>query len=114
MTITVKDEDVVFSWVKEWFPEQKVLKRVRRLDLDTTLRGMELAMIPAPSRHRFFRGRRPFWVWFYRSEETKTGASRRMESLTFRTIGRNPRVLREFVKEIVACHHNKRRVASYL
>ena len=114
MTITVKDEDVAFRWVKEWFLEQKFLKRVRWLDLDTTLRGAELAMIPAPGRHRFFRGRRPFWVWFYRSEETKAGASRRMESLTFRTIGRDTRVLREFVREIVACHHSKHSVASDL
>jgi mitochondrial chaperone BCS1 len=114
MTITVKDEDAAFRWVKEWFLEQKFLKRVRWLDLDTTLRGAELAMIPAPGRHRFFRGRRPFWVWFYRSEETKAGASRRMESLTFRTVGRDTRVLRAFVNEIVACHHSKRGVTSYL
>ena len=114
MTLTVKDDDVAFRWVKEWFLEQKFLKRVRWLDLDTTLRGAELAMIPAPGRHRFFRGRRPFWVWFYRSEESKAGVSRRMESLTFRTIGRDTRVLRAFVDEIVACHHRKRRVASYL
>jgi len=114
MTITVTDEDAAFRWVKEWFLEQKFLKRVRWLDLDTTLRGAELAMIPAPGRHRFFRGRRPFWVWFYRSDEVKAGASRRMESLTFRTIGRGTRVLREFVNEVIACHHSKRRVASYL
>jgi chaperone BCS1 len=71
MTITVKDDDSAFKWVKEWFLEQEFLGRVRRLDVDTTLRGAELALIPAPGRHQFFRFRRPFWVWFYRSEETK-------------------------------------------
>jgi chaperone BCS1 len=114
MAISVKDEDAAFRWVKEWFLEQKFLKRVRWLDLDTTLRGAELAMIPAPGRHRFFRGRRPFWVWFYRSEEAKMGTTRRVESLTFRTLGRDTRVLRQFVDEIVACHHRKQRTASYL
>ena len=36
MTITVKDDDAAFVWVKEWFLEQQFLKRLRRVDLDTT------------------------------------------------------------------------------
>jgi hypothetical protein len=48
MMITVKDDDAAFVWVKEWFLEQKFLKRIRRLDLDTTLRNERIAMIPAP------------------------------------------------------------------
>ena len=114
MTVTVKDEDDAFVWVKEWFLEQKFLKRIRRVDLDTTLRGAELALIPAPGRHWFLRGRRPFWVWFYRSDDTKGRSQRRVESLTFRTIGRDQRLLKQFVDEVVACHHRKRRMASYL
>jgi chaperone BCS1 len=114
MTVTVKDEDDAFLWVKEWFLEQKFLKRIRRLDLDTTLRGAELALIPAPGRHWFLRGRRPFWVWFYRSDDTKGRSQRRVESLTFRTIGRDQSLLKQFVDEVVACHHRKRRMASYL
>jgi chaperone BCS1 len=114
MTITVKDDDTAFRWVKEWFLGQSFLKRVRWLDVDTTLRGAELALIPAPGRHRFFKGRRPFWVWFYRSEEAKGNSQRRVESLTFRTVGRDPQVLRRFVGEIVACHHKKRSMTSYL
>lgn len=43
MTVSVKDEDDAFVWVKESFLEQKFLKRIRRVDLDTTLRGAELA-----------------------------------------------------------------------
>jgi mitochondrial chaperone BCS1 len=114
LTITVKDDDVSFRWVKEWFLEQKFLKRVRRLDLDTTLRGAELALVPAPGSHRFFRGWRPYWVWFYRTQETSIGATRRTESLTLRTVGRNPRVVRQLVEEIVACHRRKVRTVSYL
>jgi chaperone BCS1 len=114
MMITVKDDDDSFVWVKEWFLEQKFLKRIRRVDLDTTLRGAEMALIPAPGRHFFWHSRLPFWVWFYRSEDTKGRSQRRIESLTFRTIGRNQAVLKRFVDEIVACHHRKARVASYL
>jgi chaperone BCS1 len=74
MMITVKDDDDSFVWVKEWFLEQDFLKRIRRVDLDTTLRGAEMALIPAPGRHFFWHDRRPFWVWFYRSDDTKVGA----------------------------------------
>jgi chaperone BCS1 len=114
MMITVKDDDDSFVWVKEWFLEQKFLKRIRRVDLDTTLRGAEMALIPAPGRHFFWHAKLPFWVWFYRSEDTKGRSQRRIESLTFRTVGRNQAVLKRFVDEIVACHHRKARVASYL
>ncbi|MFL6305610.1 MAG: hypothetical protein ACJ72H_18945 [Candidatus Sulfotelmatobacter sp.] len=114
MTITVKDDDDAFVWVKEWFLEQKFLKPIRRVDLDTTLRGAELALIPAPGRHWFVRAGRPFWVWFYRSEDTKGRSQRRIESLTFQTIGRDQSFLKQFVDEVVACHHRKRRTASYL
>ena len=46
MMITVKDDDAAFVWVKEWFLEQKFLKRIRQVDLDTTLRNERIAMIP--------------------------------------------------------------------
>ena len=39
LSITVKDEDAAFHWVKQWFAEQKFLKRIRRVDLDTTVRN---------------------------------------------------------------------------
>lgn len=114
MTVTVKDDDDAFVWVKEWFLEQEFLKRVRRVDLDTTLRGSELALIPAPGHHWFWRARRPFWVWFYRSSESKATSQRRIESLTFQTVGRDQKILKDFVGEVVACHHCKRRSSSYL
>jgi mitochondrial chaperone BCS1 len=114
MMVTVKDDDDAFDWVKEWFLEQEFLKRVRRVDLDTTLRGAELALIPAPGRHWFWRAGRPFWVVFYRSKEGNGTSQRRMESLTFQTIGRDQKFLKAFVDEVVACNRRKRRSASYL
>jgi chaperone BCS1 len=114
MMITVKDDDAAFVWVKEWFLEQDFLKRIRRVDLDTTLRGQGLALIPAPGRHWFWFSKRPFWVWFSRSEDTKGWAPRRIESLTFRTIGRQQAFLKKFVDEVVACHKRKVKRASYL
>ena len=113
MKITVKDDDAAFVWVKEWFLEQKFLKRIRQVDLDTTLRGEELALIPAPGSHLFWCARRPFQV-FLSQRRCERQSLRRMESLTFRTIGRDQAFLRRFVEEIVACHHKKVNMASYL
>jgi chaperone BCS1 len=114
MLLTVNDDDTAFEWIKEWFLEQKFLERVRWLDLDTSLRGDEASLIPAPGRHRFWYAGRPFWVWFSRKEESIGWTPRRMESLTFRTIGRDTRVLKRFVDDVVACHQKKIRRASYL
>jgi chaperone BCS1 len=107
MMVTVKDDDAAFVWVKEWLLEQKFLKKIRHVDLDTTLRGADVALIPAPGTHWFWRGRRPFVVYFHRSEDTKGWLPKRSESLTFRTVGRNQEFLKLFVDEIAACHERK-------
>jgi chaperone BCS1 len=114
MMITVKDDDAAFQWVKEWFLEQEFLSRVRRVDLDTTLHGRQMALIPAPGCHLFWYHGRPFWVWLYRTEETKGYSQRRLESLTFRTVGRKQAFLRRFVDEVAACHRKHARTAPYL
>jgi len=114
MLITVNDDDAAFVWVKEWFLEQKFLKRIRHVDLDTTMRNERIAMIPAPGMHRFWYGGRPFQVWFSRTEESRERATRRMESLTFRTLGRKRVFLQKFVDDVVSCHTRRMGVQSYL
>lgn len=114
MMITVKDEDAAFVWVKEWFLEQKFLQRIRRLDLDTTLRNERIAMIPAPGKHWFRYEGRPFEVWFSRTVNTHERSGRRVESLTFRTLGRKRFILQNFVDDIVKCHIKRLGVQSYL
>jgi mitochondrial chaperone BCS1 len=114
MSITIKDDDAAFRWVKEWFLEQQFLKRVRRLDMDTTLRGQGVALIPAPGQHWFWRAGRPFEVVFYRSEEKDAMRPRRHELLFFRTLGRKQELLWQFVNEIVECHRKNIAVVSYL
>lgn len=114
MLITVDDEDAAFVWVKEWLLEQKFLKRVRRVDVDTTLRGEHVALIPAPGRHWFWHGGRPFFVYFYRSDDKKQMSYRRSESLTFQTIGRDQGFLKQFVLDIAACHKRRLGVQSSL
>jgi chaperone BCS1 len=114
MIITVKDDDAAFQWVKEWFLEQKFLKRIRHVDLDTTLRNERIAMIPAPGKHRFWYCGRPFEVWFYRTENTRERTGRRLESLTFRTVGRNRAFLQGFVDDVVKCHLKRQGIQSYL
>jgi chaperone BCS1 len=117
MMVTVKDDDAAFVWVKEWFQEQEFVRRIRRVDLDTTLRGQELSLIPAPGHHWFWYRGRPFSVWFYRSEDKKGSNgwnARRTESLTLRTIGRSRAFLKRFVDDIAACHRQRTKMASYL
>jgi mitochondrial chaperone BCS1 len=104
MMITVNDDDASFFWVKEWLLVQNFMKRIRRVDLDTTIRNEGLALIPAPGRHWFWHARRPFLVYFHRNEDPKGSSRRRTESLTFHTIGRRQAFLKQFVKEIVECH----------
>jgi len=114
MAVTVKDDDAAFLWVKEWFLEQKFLKRVRHVDLDTTLRTEKIAMIPAPGKHWFWYHGRPFEVWFTRTENTRERTGRRTESFTFRTLGRNRDFLQSFANDIMVCHFKRQGVQSYL
>lgn len=114
MVITVKDDDAAFVWVKEWFLDQKFLKRVRRIDLDTTLQSERIALIPAPGVHWFWYEGRPFQTWFTRTENTKERTARRMESLTFRTIGRDQAFVRRFVDDVIRAHNRRRGVQSWL
>ncbi len=114
LMITVKDDDAAFVWVKEWFLEQKFLKRIRRVDLDTAVRNERIALIPAPGRHWFWYSGRPFAVYFYRTENTRERSGRRLESLTFRTVGRKRAFLQSFVDDVVACHIKRLGVQSCL
>jgi len=114
MLITVKDDDAAFVWVKEWFLEQQFLKRLRRIDLDTTLRSERISLIPAPGLHWFWYAGRPFQVWFTRSENTRERTAKRLESLTFRTIGRKQLFLQRFVDDVVRCHKKRMGVRSWL
>jgi chaperone BCS1 len=114
MMITVKDDDAAFTWVKEWFLDQRFLRRIRRVDLDTTLRNERIAMIPAPGKHWFWYRGRPFEVWFSRTENTHERSGRRVETLTFRTLGRSRVSLESFVEDVVRCHVKRQGVLSYL
>src|SRR6202166_4576999 len=114
MTITVKDEDAAFVWVKEWFLEQKFVRRIRSVDLDTTLRREQTALIPAEGHHWFWYAGRPFRVDSYRSEEKRGGSSKRTDGLRFGTCGRKQRFLKRFVADIVACHERSVALTSSL
>jgi chaperone BCS1 len=114
MMVTVTDDDAAFIWVKEWFLDQHFLKRVRRVDLDTTLRSERIAMIPAPGCHWFWYAGRPFQVWFWRTESSFEHSTRRVESLTFRTIGRKQSFLKNFVDDVVRSHFKRLGVQSRL
>jgi chaperone BCS1 len=115
LSITVKDDDVAFVWVKEWLLEQKFLKRIRQVDVDTTLRSeKQLALIPAPGYHWFWWGKRPFRVEFSRSEDRRGWQVKRAEMLTFRTVGRRQAFLKTFIRQIVECHEKTTSAQSSL
>ena len=114
MMITVTDDDAAFVWVKEWFLEQEFLQRIRRVDLDTTMRTERIAMIPAPGLHWFWYSGRPFQVWFTRTENAQERITKRVESLTFRTLGRKSAFLKAFVDDVLQCHIKRQVVQSYL
>jgi mitochondrial chaperone BCS1 len=78
------------------------------------MRNERIAMIPAPGMHWFWYEGRPFQVWFSRTEEAHERATRRMESLTFRTLGRRRVFLQKFVDDVVSCHTRRMGVQSYL
>jgi len=110
----VADDDAAFVWVKEWLLEQKFLKRVRRLDLDTTIRNEKIAMIPAPGKHWFLYHGRPFEVWLERTEPSHQVSTKRVETFTFRTLGRKRDILQQFVDEVVRSHARRQVVQSLL
>ncbi len=118
MTVTVSNDDAAFVWVKEWFLDQRFVQRSRRVDLDTTLHSEKIAMIPAPGKHWFWYCGRPFEVWFSRVDRSRTedygASSRRLESLTFRTLGRDRTILRRFVEDVVKSHLRRQGVRSSL
>lgn len=114
MQMTVKDEDAAFVWVKEWFLEQKFLSRMRRVDLDTTLRDEQPALVPAQGRHWFWYAGRPIVVYLYRTDEKKRYTERRTEWLTFVTLGRRQAFVKAFVQAIVKCHQQRIALVSSL
>jgi chaperone BCS1 len=105
MSVTVKNDDAAFVWVKEWFLEQEFVSRVRNTELDTRLRGEATALIPAQGRHWFWHNGRPFEVGSYRGEEDLSPRTvRRVEWFVFTTLGRRQTFLKKFVAEIVKAH----------
>jgi chaperone BCS1 len=113
MILTVTDDDTAFEWIKEWFLEQKFLKCAGWIWIPVFV-VMKRRSFQLPESIVSGIAGRLFWVWFSRKDETQGWTPRRLESLTFRTIGRDPEFLKKFVRDVVACHKRKIRLASYL
>lgn len=105
MTLTVKDDDTSFWWLKMWFAEQQFTQKIRRLDTVTInnerrANDYTIKLIPAPGVHWFWRGWRPFRMTFTRQDEPKGYSNKRVETLTFFTYGRNRKVLQSFLDDV--------------
>jgi len=115
VSVTVKDDDPSFLWVKEWITKQKFMPRVRRVDLDSTIRGKLISLMPAPGEHFFWHKRLPFWLNYTRSEDKKGGwDAKRSETISFSTIGRRQERIKQFVTEIIEIHKEAERSESKL
>ena len=75
-------------------------------------------MIPAPGKHWFWYSSTKthafFEVWFSRTENTHERTGRRVESLTFRTLGRKRFFLQQFVDDVVKCHLKRQGVIVFV
>lgn len=115
VTINVKDDDPAFEWVKEWMMRQNFIHKVRRVDLDSNIRGKLLSLMPAPGNHVFWRNGRPFWLDFLRSDEAKgQWEAKRAETLHFMMLGRDRKLLEQFVSEVLSSRLESERMESEL
>ena len=107
MTVTVKDDDAAFTWVKEWFLQQEFTKRIRRVDMDSFVGNKGIGILPAPGTHWFWYKHWPYQATFNRSEDNKGWAMKRAESFVFWTLGRDRRRLEAFVQDVFSAHKQR-------
>jgi len=104
VTLSLTDDQRAYYWVKLWFQSQKMVGRIRHLDVYNE--GSEkYIIVPAPGHH---------WMWYkgrilsvtIKREESKTmrgdyKPALRSESMTFKTIGRKQTLFRNLMKDVL-------------
>lgn len=111
ITVTVKDDDSIFGWIKLWFSTQKFAHKTRNIDLDTSLTG-DVLLLPAPGSHWFWYKRRLFKVYYSREKmqgPSAYGGGKRIESFNFFVVGRNRKIIKTFVEDITKVHRENSR-----
>lgn len=103
VSITIKDDDSAFMWVKEWFINQPFTQKCRNVDLDTSI-TKGVSVLPAPGRHWFWYKKRPLYVDFSRQQETKGWMPKRIENFRLTILGRNIKTIDTFVEDVVSVH----------
>jgi chaperone BCS1 len=103
LSLTVNDEHDAFKWLSWWFQNQKyVKKRMRNMDAFTPYVDKEYQMRfkPAPGTHWFFYNYRPLFIAFSRTEDKKGYSSKRNETYTVWTFGRNQKYMLDLLTEV--------------
>lgn len=115
ITVTVKDDDAVFGWIKFWFSTQKFAHKTRNIDLDTSLTG-DVLLLPAPGNHWFWYKRRLFNVEYTREKQQgpSYGQNKRIESFQFWVLWRNRDIIRQFVEDITQVHRQRAREVPHM
>lgn len=108
VSVSVKDDDKVFQWIKYWFINQKFISRTRRVDLATGLVENEISLLPSPGHHWFWWNKRLFRVWYERTTgQTNTYNSKRVENFYFVLLGRSRKTLKAFLNDITRLHRQR-------
>lgn len=103
VTLSVTDDQQAYVWIKLWFQNQKMVGRIRHLDVFNE--GSErYIIVPAPGHHWMYYKGRIISITIKREESKmmrgEYRAALRSESMTFKTIGRKQDVFRGLMKEV--------------
>jgi chaperone BCS1 len=103
VTLSVTDDQRAYYWLKLWFENQKMVGRIRHLDVFN--QGSEkYIIVPAPGHHwMLYKGR--ILSIIVKREESKTtkgdlARALRSESIIFKTIGRKQDIFRSLMKDV--------------
>jgi chaperone BCS1 len=101
VTMTITDDQKAYHWMKIWIESQRIMKRVRHLDVIN--RGTsDYRLLPAPGHHWMLYKHRILSVNITRTEEKKLGQTVRSEVITFKTLGRRQNIYREMMQDVFA------------
>jgi len=105
VSMSLTDDQRAFYWVKMWLENQRLMKRVRHIDIYN--HGTEkYVVVPAPGHHWMLYRGRILSITITRTEEKKMAGSYtstvRPETITFKTVGRKQAIFRQMMEDVKA------------
>lgn len=107
ISVDILGGDPAFRWFSEWLDQHPYTKKARLLTATSYSSGdndqdnpRSILFTPAPGNHLLWYGGRPVWLNRERKEMEREGVSMGFrETITLRTWGRKPEVLRNIIEE---------------